>query len=706
MDHMKKRLVPELLAPAGSRDSMIAAVSNGADAVYMGGGNFNARAGASNFVENEMLEAIDYCHVRGVKTYITLNTIIKEAEIESVLKFVSQLNNWGADGVIVQDLATAKLVKNLFPSLPLHASTQMTIQNLGGIKLLKKLGFSRAILPRELSMANITELANEDTGVELEVFVHGALCVSYSGQCLMSSMIGGRSGNRGKCAQPCRLEYSMVNENGVDIERFVPGNYLLSPRDLMSLNILDRLVACNVASLKIEGRMKRPEYVAAAVTSCRNELDNTKNEKIEKSLRAVFSRSGFTDGYYLNQRGKDMFGTREKDDVVAAKDVLGDLARLYEKETPRFKVDFDFFMRENEKISLCAACGEINIKTDSDCVAEKAIKREINADDIREQLSKLGGTPFYAGEIIADIQKGLSIPISAINKLRRDAVEKLQQKILEANTPQVIHSAQQTKKDLPVKKQAGSQQKTYLIFSNKNQVPDDISNDYILVFPLNASEKLFEKYLEKGNQVCAELPRGIFGNAEAVEKKSEKLFNIGVKRFFCPTIDSAVIAKKIGADITASFGSNIFNSFSLDVWKNKFADEAILSAEMTTAQMNKISGDIRTGLICYGKLPLMLTRNCPMNNTISCDKCKKTGALTDRKGFAFPIDCSSGCSEILNSVPIYMCDRISEFENADFFVLKFTTETKDECTEILANYKTRSKAEKKYTRGLYQRGVI
>ncbi len=685
----------EILAPAGSFDALVAAVRCSADAVYLGAEDFNARANAKNFDRESLKEAVKYCHERNVKVYLTLNTIISDDEQEKAEDLISFCGKIGIDAFIIQDLSLVEKIKRLAPACHIHASTQMSVQTAEGINFLESLGFSRAVVPRELSREEIKKLA-ENTNIELEVFVHGALCMSVSGQCYMSAMLGSRSGNRGLCAQPCRLPFSSDKSGRCD----------LSLKDNSLVPYLNELAQMGVASFKIEGRMKRPEYVAAAVTSCRNELDNTKNEKIEKSLRAVFSRSGFTDGYYLNQRGKDMFGTREKDDVVAAKDVLGDLARLYEKETPRFKVDFDFFMRENEKISLCAACGETNIKTDSDCVAEKAIKREINADDIREQLSKLGGTPFYAGEIITDIQKGLSIPVSAINKLRRDAVEKLQQKILEANTPQVIHSAQQTKKDLPVKKQAGSQQKTYLIFSNKNQVPDDISNDYILVFPLNASEKLFEKYLEKGNQVCAELPRGIFGNAEAVEKKSEKLFNIGVKRFFCPTIDSAVIAKKIGADITASFGSNIFNSFSLDVWKNKFADEAILSAEMTTAQMNKIRGDIRTGLICYGKLPLMLTRNCPMNNTISCDKCKKTGALTDRKGFAFPIDCSSGCSEILNSVPIYMCDRISEFENADFFVLKFTTETKDECTEILANYKTRSKAEKKYTRGLYQRGVI
>ncbi len=313
MGQMSGRLVPELLAPAGSRDSMVAAVSNGADAVYMGGGDFNARAGASNFVGDELLEAIDYCHVRGVKVYVTLNTALKESELESVLSFVSLLNRWGADGVIVQDLATAKLVKKLFPELPLHASTQMTVHNLGGLELLKQMGFSRAILSRELSMANITELANADTGVELEVFVHGALCVCYSGQCLMSSMIGGRSGNRGKCAQPCRLEYSIVNANGQEVERPVPGNYLLSPRDLLGLNVLDRLVACNVTSLKIEGRMKRPEYVATVTSVYRKALDKLAQgsdtycadpQEVYR-LEAIFNR-GFSSGYFVKNQGLDM----------------------------------------------------------------------------------------------------------------------------------------------------------------------------------------------------------------------------------------------------------------------------------------------------------------------------------------------------------------------------------------------------------------
>lgn len=685
----------EILAPAGSYDALVAAVRCSADAVYLGAEDFNARANAKNFDRDSLKEAVKYCHERNVKVYLTLNTIISDDEQKKAEDLISFCGKIGIDAFIIQDLSLVEKIRRLAPACHIHASTQMSVQTAEGINFLESLGFSRAVVPRELSRDEIKKLS-ENTNIELEVFVHGALCMSVSGQCYMSAMLGSRSGNRGLCAQPCRLPFSSDKSGRCD----------LSLKDNSLIPYLNELKEMGVASFKIEGRMKRPEYVAAAVTSCRNELDNIKNENIEKSLRAVFSRSGFTDGYYLNRRGKDMFGTREKDDVVAAKDVLGDLARLYEKETPRFKVNFNFLMRENEKISLSATCGEINIKTDSDCIAEKAIKREITADDITEQLSKLGGTPFYSGEIIADIQRGLSIPVSAINKLRRDAVEKLQQKILEANTPAVINYTQPTRKELPVKKQKSAQQKTYLIFSDSNRIPDNINHNYILVFPLNTPVKVFEKYLENGNQVCAELPRGIFGNEEKVKKKTSELFHIGVKRFFCPTIDSAVIAKKIGADITASFGSNIFNSFSLDVWKNNFADEAVLSVEMTTSQMNRIKGDIRTGAICYGKLPLMLTRNCPMNNTVTCEKCQKTGILTDRKGFTFPIDCSSGCSEILNSVPVYMFDRISEFENADFFVLKFTTETKDECAEILENYKARIKSEKKYTRGLYQRGVI
>lgn len=685
----------EILAPAGSFDALIAAVRCSADAVYLGAESFNARGNAKNFDRESLKEAVKYCHERNVKVYLTLNTIISDDEQKKAEELISYCGEIGIDAFIVQDLSLVEKIKKLAPASHLHASTQMSVQTAEGINFLESLGFTRAVIPRELSREEIKYLS-ENTNIELEVFVHGALCMSVSGQCYMSAMLGSRSGNRGLCAQPCRLPFSSDGTGGCD----------LSLKDNSLVPYLKELDEMGIASFKIEGRMKRPEYVAAAVTSCRNALDGINDEKIDKALKAVFSRSGFTDGYYSDRRGKEMFGTRVKDDVVAAKDVLGELAQLYEKEKPRFRTDFEFFMRENEKISLCGKCEGIRVNVISDCIAEKAIKREITYDDIKEQLSKLGGTQFYAGEIKADIATGLSVPISAINKLRREVAEKIAEEILIKNTPATDKKKEEISSENLNKKLKTNKKNTYLIFSQEEQIPENLSDEFSIVLPLNISEKVFEKLLKEGRKVFAEMPRGIFGNHENVERKAEKLSGLGVKRFFCPNIDGAVIVKKLGAEITASFGSNIFNSSSLDVWKKHFADEAVLSPEMTVSQINKLKGDIKTGVICYGKLPLMLTRNCPMVNSSSCDKCRKNGELVDRKGFAFQIDCSSGCSEILNSVPIYMCDELPAFENTDFFVLKFTKETKDECRKIISKYLRKEKPEGKFTRGLYLRGVI
>ncbi|MBQ7957768.1 MAG: U32 family peptidase [Clostridia bacterium] len=685
----------EILAPAGSFDALVAAVRCSADAVYLGAENFNARGNARNFDRDSLKEAVKYCHERNVKVYLTLNTIISDREQKKAEELISYCGEIGIDAFIVQDLSLVEKIKKLAPACHLHASTQMSVQTAEGINFLQSLGFTRAVVPRELTREEIKYLS-ENTSIELEVFVHGALCMSVSGQCYMSAMLGSRSGNRGLCAQPCRLPFSSDGTGGCD----------LSLKDNSLVPYLKELDEMGIASFKIEGRMKRPEYVAAAVTSCRNALNDTEDEKIDKALKAVFSRSGFTDGYYTDRRGKDMFGTRNKDDVVAAKDVLGELARLYEKEKPRFRIDFDCKLRENEKISLSGKCEGIKVKILSDSVAEKAIKREITDEDIKEQLSKLGGTQFYAGEIRTDIQPGLSVPLSAINKLRREAAEKITQEILKRNTPSTDKKAEEIYSENLKEKSKTFEKNTYLIFSREEQIPEDLPKEFSLVLPLNISEKVFEKFMKEGRKVSAEMPRGIFGNHEKVERKAEKLFNMGVKRFFCPTIDGAVIAKKLGAEITASFGSNIFNSLSLDMWKKHFADEAIMSPEMTVSQINKIKGDIKTGVICYGKLPLMLTRNCPMVNSTSCDKCRRNGELTDRKGFAFSIDCSSGSSEVLNSVPLYMCDELHTFESADFFVLKFTKESEDECREIISKYLHKEKYEGKFTRGLYLRGVI
>lgn len=685
----------EILAPAGSFDALVAAVRCGADAVYLGSENFNARGNAQNFSREALTEAVKYCHERKVKVYLTLNTLISDDETAEAEELISFCGKIGIDAFIIQDLSLVQKIKKLAPSAHLHASTQMTVQTAEGVKFLESLGFSRVVVPRELTRDEIKFLS-DNTNAELEVFVHGALCMSVSGQCYMSAVLGSRSGNRGLCAQPCRLPFSSDGSGSCD----------LSLKDNSLVPYLSELEETGIASFKIEGRMKRPEYVAAAVTSCRNALLHKKDEKIENALRAVFSRSGFTDGYYTDRRGREMFGTRGKDDVTAAKDVLDYLSKLYEKENPVFPVSLFFEMRENEVLHLSAECDGIRAEAVSDCIAEKAIKREITEDDIRGQLSKLGGTQFFAAEIHVDAESGLSVPLSAINRLRRDVIEKITEEILRKNTPAVIRKEEEKTDAFLHKKTKCNHQKTYLFFRSAEQIPEQLSEKFIIVLPLRTDQKVFEKLLSQGREVCAEMPRGIFTHTVKLTEKAKTLLSSGVQRFFCPTIDSAVIAKEIGGKVTASFGSNIFNSGSLDVWKKYFADEAVLSAEMTVSQINRIRGDVRTGIICYGHLPLMLTRNCPIKNSRSCADCGGKRFLTDRKGMEFPVDCSSGTSEVLNSVPLCIFDEMKDFENIDFCVLKFTGESPDECRKIIQMYLSGKKLDGKFTRGLYHRGVI
>lgn len=685
----------EILAPAGSYESLAAAVRCGADAVYLGSESLNARGNAKNFSRKELAEAVEYCHKRDVKVYLTLNTLVSDEEQKKAEELISFCGKIGIDAFIIQDLSLVEKIKRLAPAAHLHASTQMSVQTSGGINFLESIGFSRAVVPRELSKEEIKKL-RENTGIELEVFVHGALCMSVSGQCYMSAMLGSRSGNRGLCAQPCRLPFSAQGSEKYD----------LSLKDNSLIPYLNELEKMGIESFKIEGRMKRPEYVAAAVTCCKNRLLHKTDEKIAQALRAVFSRSGFTDGYYTDNRNAEMFGTRQKEDVVSANDVLEMLSRLYEKERAKFKIDFHFEMRENENAFLRAECCGISVQIVSSCKAEKAISREITEADIVRQLSKLGGTQFYSGKIETDIPSGLSIPISAVNKLRREAVEKISGKILEKNTPKASSFSRDEAEKFFDTREKRKIEKTYLFFKSENQIPAKLPKNSAVVLPLNVSEKVYEGLISKGFDVCCDMPRGIFGNEENVAEKVKKLRDAGVERFFCATLDSAVIVKNAGGKITAGFGSNIFNSISLDFWERHFADEAVLSPEMTLKQINAVKNNIKTGIICYGKLPLMLTRCCPVKNSIGCDKCKKSGKLVDRKGIEFAVDCTSGTSEILNSVPIYIFDELSKFKTADFCVLNFTKETKEECQSIIEKYVLRKKSDGKYTRGLYFRGVI
>ena len=664
----------EILAPAGSQESLIAGVRCGANAVYLGGKALNARRNAGNFDDEELFEAVKYCHSHGVLVYQTLNTLCSDDELDLVYTAVKYSLEIGVDGFIVQDIGVAKMIKESFPTAKLHASTQMSVMTPEGVSALKEMGFSRAVLPREMTADEILEI-RKSTDLELEIFVHGALCMSVSGQCLLSAMIGGRSGNRGLCAQPCRLPFSAKGSGSCD----------LSLKDLSLIKNLDEIGNLGVISLKIEGRMKRPEYVAAAVTAIKKAIEGNYDYKDEIDLKSVFSRSGFTNGYFANNRGRDMFGTRQKEDVISAKDVLKGFSHLYDNENPLLPIDMDFVCRSGEKISLTASALGKTVTVFGD-EPEKAINKPTSRDAVTEKLLKLGGTQFYAGKINAVVDDGLAVPVSKINALRRTAVELLSEygkKEVEGypfEKPSKIYCA-------------GAPYYTAR-FSSAEQVPDKHPFKYIFI-PIWSSADDFAD-----NRAGVEIPRGMFGREKEIEQKLIKLKKAGVSYALCGNLGSYTLAKRIGYTVFGDFGLNVFNSVSADMIENP-----ILSPELTASQINSINAKGK-GFIAYGNIPLMLTRNCPVKNSIGCEKCRKNGGLTDRKGVIFPVVCSPyPCVEVLNSVPIYLAERMAEF-HADFAHFYFSKESREQVEKIISLYENGAKAPFDYTRGLYYRGVL
>ena len=402
----------EILAPCGSAESLIAAVRCGANAVYLGTKELNARRGADNFDGNGLKKAIEYAHARGVKVHITLNTLVSDAEMKSAYATVKTALEYGADAFIVQDLGLAKMMRECFPQAVLHASTQCSVNTPDGFRALEALGFSRAVIPREMSLDEIKEI-RKSTDMELEIFVHGALCMCVSGQCYLSGMLGERSGNRGLCAQPCRLAFSADNSGSCD----------LSLKDLSLISHIKEIENAGVVSLKIEGRMKRPEYVAAAVTACKKAIEGSYSASDETVLKSVFSRSGVTDGYFTGKTD-GMFGTRQKEDVVSAAGVLKELSHLYDNENPLLPIELDFVCRKGENITLTARALAKTVTAQADA-PETAVNKPMTEDSVRARLSKLGGTQFYADGINIELDDGLIAPASVINALRREVVEKL-----------------------------------------------------------------------------------------------------------------------------------------------------------------------------------------------------------------------------------------------------------------------------------------
>lgn len=651
-------------------ESLIAAVRCGANAVYLGTKGINARRGATNFTFEELKQAVEYCHARDVKIYLALNILISDSERELAYKTVEAGLSLGVDAFIIQDLGLAKIIHSHFPTARMHASTQCSVNSPEGFKALEKMGFVRAVLPREMSLDEIKEI-RQATDMELEMFVHGALCMCVSGQCYLSAMLGGRSGNRGLCAQPCRLGFSADASRSCD----------LSLKDLSLIGNINEIAQAGVVSLKIEGRMKRPEYVAAAVSSCKKAIDGEYSASDENTLKSVFSRTGFTDGYFTGER-KDMFGTRQKEDVVAAKDVLKELSHLYDNENPLVPIDIEFICKENRKAELTAtALGKTVTVTGT--VPEKAINKPMTEESVKTRLAKFGNTQFYLNNITIDLDDGLILPASVINSMRREAVEMLDKVEIQPFTQMPYKAEKYKEKDCTPYYTAR--------FLNPDSIPDKHPFKRIFI-PIWSSDEDFVD-----NRAGVEVPRGLFGMEEKLTKRLEHLKKIGVRKALCSNLGAYSLAQKMGFEVYGDFGLNIFNSESAQLFNSP-----ILSFEATLEQTNRI-GAKDTGIIGYGYLPLMLTRNCPIKNHLGCSRC--TGKLTDRKGFEFKVKCSPyPCVEVLNPVPVYMGDRQKEIKT-DFIHFYFTDESKNQVEQIINLFKTGGQFNGKYTRGLTYRGV-
>ena len=678
---------PEILAPVGSFDMLESAVRCGADAVYLGAKEFSARQNAENFGTLELKNAIDYCHIRGVKVYLTLNILIKENELESAFELAKTAYNSGIDAVIIEDLGLAKILREKLPELPLHASTQMSVHSPSALKILKEMGFSRVVVAREMSEKDLISVCMKakELDIEIEAFVHGALCMSVSGQCQLSAFLGSRSGNRGLCAGPCRLPFKAQNGTGYD----------LSLKDLSLLDSLYKLKEIGVKSFKIEGRMKRPEYVAAAVTCARQGLDKGYIDlELADTLRNIFSRQGFTDGYFENNLGREMFGIRTKDDVVSANKAFPLLHELYRSEHSSVAISIKAEIILNKPIAIEIFDGENRVVVSGD-KPQKAQNKSATKEDVIKNLTKLGNTPYYADLVEIDLDDGLFVPASLLNELRREAVSKLdfersKVKNVSSNTTFKSEIFKVSKKEL----------KTLCRFENEEQIPDDLSGIDALIYPL---EKDINGDYENIIKIV-DIPRGILSE-EKIAKRLDYFRNKGFNVAFCGNLSAVSIAKKQGFIPLADFGLNIFNSYSLKKAEELGCKAATLSYELGLSE-SRFGGDIPKGIISYGNVPLMLFKNCPLKNGISCGDCDKKGYLTDRLSTKFPVRCRMGYSEMLNSVPIWLGDKQRELDSLDYQVLYFTGETAERLKEVINAYRFEKPCDTKYTRGLYFKGVI
>ena len=669
-------------------DSVIAAVRCGADAVYIGAKQFSARASAHNFEDDEIKECVRYCHQRGVKVHLALNTLIFDDEMQEALELVKTAAAADIDALIIQDLGLVSLIKRMVPDLPLHASTQLTVHTPFGARALYEMGFERVVLSRELSLKEIKEIRESCPEVELEVFVHGALCMCVSGQCYFSAMLGGRSANRGMCAQPCRLPM-----------KYGGNDHALSLKDNGSLHYLRELQEIGIASAKIEGRMKRPEYVAAATLAAREARDlGFITEASQKRLASVFSRTGFTDGYLRGEIGEKMFGFRQKSDVVSADSQLFmEIRSLYKDEYQRIPVRFDFQAQTGDNMRLTVSDSKHTVTVESDEAVEKALHLPLSKDRAVQSLKKTGNTPYKVEHIFAQISPDAAASAAAINALRRRALDELSRRREKCHN----YAISDIDPEHWLTDEEKISQKRYAVVRNLD-FPDSLREMdavYVDVFGLS-DEDMLQKRLAEGFRIGVEVPRATFGNEDEVFKRLKNLKNAGIRDLTAHNIAAVYMGKLLGFRVHAGFGMNIANSYTLQWAKEYGISDAVLSVELNIRHIEKMRRCIPVGILRYGYLPLMITRSAPAGKS-----CKTNGFLQDRRNEKFPVIQGEGACEILNCVPLIMPEKDYPLGNKVFSVFLFTVENSVENMENTLRKIRKNQDFERKTHGLYLRGV-
>jgi len=705
-------LTTELLAPAGGREALVAAVQSGADAVYMGFGAFNARRSARNFSDEEFRTAVFYCHLRGVKVYLTLNTLVTDRELPLLADAARVASECGVDAILVQDWGVLATLQKIIPDVPLHASTQMSLHTLSGVEESARLGMTRAVLARELSRGEISEIC-ANSPIEIETFVHGALCMCYSGQCEMSAVIGRRSGNRGACAQPCRLPYGFSGKANA---------HPLSLKDACLAPFVPAMMDMGVACLKIEGRMKRPEYVAAVTEIyarlLREHRAPTKDE--QKKLALAFSRDGFTEGYYLGARGREMFGTRPEN-ARWPEDWFGELRARYEKEDLRLvPLTFDCTIRSGEPMRLRAEDADGHTLTVTGNVPEAARNRALTAEEVEARLKKTGGTAFTVDFCAVTLDDGLAVSAGALNALRREALSQMEALRTAAPERRAFGFVPPT----AVKNSADKPLLTVSIHKAEQLSEELIALSPARVYvPVELLPQLdLSPYLGR-TEFFAVLPR-IYRTQD--EPMLRALLEDGVKKGVTGVSIANLghLSLVRGLDITlhGDWALNVYNSAALAFWKKEGLSSACASFELRDAQLRDLSKCLPCEAIIYGRLPLMVTENCLNANESGCryfqerpasvpadGACASAPELTDRRGEHFPVLRAWGCrSEIENGKILYLADKARDWQSLGlrYACLRFTTESPEDCVRMLRAYQGEAvDAPENITRGLFYRGA-